>query len=48
MDADESLTPELQEIADLLWEHAQCAPPIELDKTWWMINAPLWEAEIKA
>lgn len=35
---DEKLPPELQEIADLLWEHAHGAPPIENDKVWRMIR----------
>jgi hypothetical protein len=43
---DDKLPPELQEIADLLWEGAQGAPPPAEDKTWWLINAALWEAEM--
>lgn len=38
MDAEENLPPELQEIADLLWEHAHGAPSIERDKVWWMVQ----------
>jgi hypothetical protein len=33
---DEELSPELQEVADLLWEAAHGAPPLVEDKVWWM------------
>lgn len=42
---DEDLPPELQEIADLLWEDAHGAPPLVDDKAWWFIHETLWEAE---
>jgi hypothetical protein len=42
---DDKLPNELQEIADLLWEHAHSAPPLEDDKVWWLINAHQWEIE---
>jgi hypothetical protein len=42
----DDLTPDLQEIADLLWEAAQGAPPVEEDKVWWLVNAQAWEDEM--
>jgi len=42
---DLDLPPELQEIADLLWEHAHGAPPVEDDPVWWMLCTRQWEQE---
>lgn len=43
---EDDLPPELNLLADLLWEQAQGAPPLEEDKVWWMINSQMWENEV--